>query len=75
MRKPKTLAPMPSQEQVVAAALNEQGFLFAQLVREKIRNRLYGDTDTQSGWRFIAGDRPLFSLATLWNRWSIIPRR
>jgi hypothetical protein len=56
MSKPKTpLTP----EEAVTKALNEQGFLFAQIVREKFRNRLRGDLETQSGWRFVAQEYPV----------------
>ena len=48
-----------SAEQAVTNALNEQGFLFAQIVREKISNRLAGDTDTQNEWQFVTHEYPV----------------
>src|ERR1043166_4431032 len=48
-----------SPEQIAADALNEQGFLFAQIVREKVRNRIVGDKDIQDAWRFVASEYPV----------------
>jgi hypothetical protein len=48
-----------SPEQVVANALNEQGFLFAQIVREKICNRVDEDGDAQNRWGLIASEYPV----------------
>jgi len=41
-------------KETAAAALNEQGFLFAQIIREKIANKIRDDNDTQHGWEFLA---------------------
>lgn len=51
--------PPPDPKQVVLAALNEQGFLFQQIIREKVRNQIKGDTDTQAHWTFVACEYPV----------------
>ena len=45
--------PVTSQEERVAAALNQQGFLFSQVIREKIRFDRPGDSRPQKAWKFL----------------------
>src|SRR3989442_6309608 len=54
--KPKST---PDAKEIAAAALNEQGFLFQQIIREKIRNQIQGDKDKQHRWRFEASEYPV----------------
>jgi len=42
-----------SQEERVATALNQQGFLFSQVIREKIRFDRPGNGQPQKAWKFL----------------------
>src|SRR5580658_753286 len=42
-----------SQEERIAAALNEQGFLFSQVIRNKIRFDIPGSGQPQKAWKFL----------------------
>src|SRR5438874_110600 len=46
--------PQPTQAEMVATALNEQGFLFAQVVREKITFDRPGAGQPQTAWSCLA---------------------
>lgn len=59
MSTPKSPQVPLSPEQVVANALNEQGFLFAQIVREKICNRVDEGGDEQRHWAVEAAEYPV----------------
>jgi len=43
-----------TQEEKVAAALNEQGFLFSQMVREKVKSHRPGNGQAQKAWNWLA---------------------
>lgn len=49
----------PDPKEVVLAALNEQGFLFQQIIREKVRNQIKGDKEKQEHWTFVACEYPV----------------
>src|SRR6267142_2652134 len=55
----KKSQPPPEPKELVLAAMNEQGFLLQQIVREKVRNRMKGDKDTQQHWTFVACEYPV----------------
>jgi hypothetical protein len=48
-----------TQEEMVAAALNEQGFLFSQVVRQKIRYNIPGGGTPQTAWRYVESEYPV----------------
>jgi hypothetical protein len=57
-----------------ADALNEQGFLFAQLIREKICNRLPGQSDPQRSWEFVEQEYPVTAVDDSQTRIDLILR-
>src|SRR5882762_7264080 len=59
MTAPSSQPNASTPEQTVAAALNEQGFLLAQLVREKIRGALPGEKDVQTVWKILVKEYPV----------------
>src|SRR4051812_34297767 len=48
--------PKLTSEEIAAAALNEQGFLLQQVLREKLTNKIQGDGDNQSTWTYVANE-------------------
>ncbi len=75
MRKPNSKEPPPPPlEQMAADALNEQGFLLAQVVREKIRGLLPGDRHTQSTWAYVEGEYPVTAVDGSQTRIDLVLR-
>jgi hypothetical protein len=68
-------AASPSPEEMVATALNEQGFLLSQVVREKIQNQIPGDQDTQSAWKYVASEYPVTGTDGSQTRIDLVLRR
>jgi hypothetical protein len=48
-----------TQEEMVAAALNEQGFLFSQLIRDNIKFGVSGKGNPSGLWKCIAAEYPV----------------
>src|SRR4051794_28724077 len=46
-------------EEMVAAALNEHGFLLQQIVRQKLQGRVDPEEDNQNQWEFVASEYPV----------------
>lgn len=59
MSAPKKPASVPSTEELVTSALNEQGFLLGQVVRAKVRGGLPGQNDAQSYWQYVGSEYPV----------------
>jgi hypothetical protein len=53
-RKPKASSLADDSEEIIAAALNEHGFLLQQVIRQKLGGGVGEAGDTQDGWRFRA---------------------
>ncbi len=61
-----------SLEQMVAAALNEQGYLLSGVVRDKIQNKLPGDTQTI--WKYVESEYPVTATDGSQTRIDIVLR-
>ena len=57
-----------------ADAPNEQGFLFAQLIREQICNRLPDQSDPQRSWEFVEQEYPVTAVDDSQTRIDLILR-
>jgi hypothetical protein len=61
--------------QAACAALNEQGFLFAHLIREKVSNNIRDDVDGQNDWVCVASEYPVTATDGSQTRIDIVLRR